>query len=73
MEKKMNVKILEDYGVIGEDQKGTVKHFIKAEWFGKAAVYEITSFAADGTPKRRAGLNEEELQKLKQLLNEMEI
>ena len=25
MEKKVNVKIIEDYGVVGEDQKGNVK------------------------------------------------
>lgn len=70
MEKKINVRILEDYGVIGQDRKGNVKHFIKAEWFGKEAIYEVRTFAPDGTPKRRAGLNREELEKLKNILNE---
>ena len=70
MEKKVNVKIIEDYGVVGEDRKGNVKHFIKAEWFGKAPVYEVRTFAPDGTPKRRAGLTREEVEKLKVILNE---
>lgn len=71
--KDIKMEILEDFGVIGEDNKGDSKRFIRVSWYGKTPVYEIRAFAKDGTPKKRLGMSPEELKKLRDILNKMEL
>ena len=65
-----NFELLEDFGIIGRDEKGYTKRLILAKWYGKPPVYELRTFAPDGTPKKRCGLTPEELSNLAELLPE---
>lgn len=65
-----NFELLEDFGIIGRDEKGYTKRLILAKWYGKPPVYELRTFAPDGTPKKRCGLTPEELNNLAELLPE---
>lgn len=65
-------KLLEDFGTLNDPEEKYQKRLVKMEWFGKSPCYEIRNFR-DGEPMKRAGLNLEELKKLKELLNNMDI
>ena len=67
-----NLKIIEDLGTIRVTPRGSEKKLIKAEWFGKAPVYEIRDFGKDGEPMKRSGMSYEEIKALKRILNEHE-
>lgn len=67
-----NYKILEDLGTIGTDSHGNAKKLVKTEWYGKTPVYEIRTFDKEKALKR-PGMNLEELLKLREVLNQMDI
>ena len=67
-----NYRVLEDLGTIGTDSHGNEKKLVKTEWYGKTPVYEIRTFNKDKALKR-PGLTPEELFKLREVLNNMEI
>lgn len=65
-----NFKLIEELGTLSETENGYTKRLIKSEWYGRTPQYEIRGFDPDGKPLKRQGLTFEELQKLKQILNE---
>lgn len=67
-EGKFEFEILEDLGIVGRSEGGYTKKLILAKWYGKPPIYELRSFAPDGTPKKRCGLTPEELTNLVDLL-----
>ena len=69
MAAEKNFEIVEDLGIIGRNEVGYTKRLVLARWYDKPPVYEIRSFAPDGTPKKRCGLTPEELDSLRDILN----
>ena len=69
--KEMKVEIVDDLGIIGRNEAGYTKRLVLAKWYDKPPVYEIRSFAPDGTPKKRCGLMPEELDTLRDILSTM--
>ena len=67
-----NYKLLEDLGTIGTDSHGNEKKLVKTSWYGKPPSYEIRTFDKDKALKR-PGMTLEELLKLREVLNELEI
>lgn len=63
-----NFEMLEDLGIVGRDERGYTKRLILAKWYDKPPIYELRTFAPDGTPKKRCGLTSEELSNLAELL-----
>lgn len=65
---KQNFEMVTDMGIIGRDESGYTKHLILAKWYGRPPVYEVRTFAPDGTPKKRCGMTPEELDNLTEIL-----
>lgn len=65
---EMKFEVVEDLGIIGRNEAGYTKRLVLAKWYDKAPIYEIRSFAPDGTPKKRCGMTPEELSNLVELL-----
>ncbi len=74
-EKKINVKIIKDFGALSEDTEGWVKHLTIADW-GKGEKYDLRSWKDFGTDEQCCGkgitLSSEELEKLLEILKGME-
>ena len=69
MKAETKCEIVEDLGIIGRNEAGYTKRLVLARWYDKPPVYELRSFAPDGTPKKRCGLTPEELDNLRDILN----
>ena len=69
----MTFEIIEQNGIISETADGFTKQLILAKWYNKPPIYEIRTFSPDGTPKKRPGLTHEDLVKLRDILNEMNL
>ena len=66
---EQNFEIVEDLGIVGRKEDGTVKKFVLIKWYNKPPVYEVREFKPDGTAGRRPGLTPEELENLREIIN----
>lgn len=71
MNEGMQFEIVEDLGTVGRSENGYTKRLVLAKWYDKPPVYELRSFAPDGTPKKRCGLTPEELENLIEILSDI--
>ena len=67
-----NYTVLEELGTIGTDTHGNEKKLVKTSWYGKEPCYEIRTFNKEKALKR-PGMTLEELIKLREVLNKLEI
>ncbi|TDP59832.1 hypothetical protein [Aminicella lysinilytica] len=73
MKKEMAFEIIDEVGTIGTSADGYTKQLVLAKWYDKPPIYEIRTFAPDGVPKKRPGMTHDELVKLRDVLNNMEL
>lgn len=71
MKRKTELKfeILNELGVISEGSKGWKKEFTRVSWNGEEPKYDIRSWDSEHKPSKGITLNEEELRKLKELID----
>ncbi len=67
-----NYKILEDLGTVGTDSHGNEKKLVKIQWYDRSPVYEIRTFDKEKALKR-SSMTLEEVLKLREVLNGLEI
>jgi len=71
--KEKTWEIIDKIGTIAETSEGYTKDLVLIKWYNKPPIYEVRTFAPDGTPKKRPGLLHDELVKLRDLLNGMQL
>ena len=68
-----NFKMLEEIAVVGKDGHGNEKKLVRIQWYNGEPIYEVRAFDKSGKALRRSSLKPEELLKLREVLNELEV
>ena len=73
MSREATFEIIEEIGIVGTTREGYSKKLVFTKWYDKPPIYEIRTFAPDGTPKKRPGMTHDELAQLRDMLNSMDL